>query len=253
MRLLSSLARYVAGLAVMGLGVVVFAAGCLLLLPWRVARIKLCNHFGHFMGRAILWITGTTVLGDPKPALNAAMPAIYVSNHTSPIDIFLGIWLAPLGCCGVAKKEVVFYPFFGQLFLISGHLRIDRKNRGSAIEALAATAKLVKDNALGVWIWPEGTRSADGRLRPLKKGFAHMALATGLPVVPVVVTGAHRIWKKNGFLLDPGAVSVRVLDPIATTGWSADTLDDHIAEVHRAINAALPSDQQSEPAALAAK
>lgn len=253
MRIVDSCLRYTLGLCLMALAVVVFALGCTLLLPWRVARIKLCNHFGHLIGRSILAVTGTRVVGDPKSAANAAGPAIYVSNHTSPLDIFLGIWLAPLGTCGVAKKEVVYYPFFGQLYLVSGHLRIDRKDRGSAIEALRDIGKLVRDNGLGIWIWPEGTRSADGRLRSFKKGFAHLALATGLPVVPVAVEGAHRIWRKNSFLLHPGEVRVTVLPAISTASWKPESLDEHIATVQHALNAALPADQQAEMVPVAAK
>ncbi len=253
MRIIDSCLRYTVGLCLMALMVVVFAVGCTLLLPWRVARIKLCNHFGHLIGRSILAITGTRIIGDPKAAANAAGPAIYVSNHTSPLDIFLGIWLAPLGTCGVAKKEVVYYPFFGQLYLVSGHLRIDRKDRGSAIEALRDIGALVRNNGLGIWIWPEGTRSADGRLRAFKKGFAHLALATGLPVVPIAVEGAHRIWRKNSFLLHPGDVRVTVLPAIATTDWKLDTLDEHIASVQQALNDALPVEQQAELVPAAAK
>lgn len=237
----------------MAVAVVIFAVVCTLILPWRVARIRVCNLFGHIIGRAILAITGTTISGTAKADIEPTAPAIYVSNHTSPIDIFLGIWVAPFGTCGVAKKEVAYYPFFGQLYLVSGHLRIDRKNSGRAIEALQQTAELVKKNGLGIWIWPEGTRSADGRLRPFKKGFAHLAIATGLPVVPVVVEGAHRLWRKNSFVIHPGEVRVRVLPAISTKDWSLDTLEKNVAEVHRAINEALPPEQRAADEAAAAK
>lgn len=253
MRVLTSVVRQLVGLILMAIATVGFAVACLLLLPSRVARIKVCNFFGHVMGRTILWLTGTRIVGDPKPAMNAAMPAIYISNHTSPVDIFLGIWLSPFGTCGVAKKEVVYYPFFGQLYLISGHLRIDRGNRDRAIDALRSTGELVRKHRLGIWIWPEGTRSKNGRLLPFKKGFAHMALATGLPVVPVIVTGAHRVWKKGSFLIEPGVVEVRVLPAIDTSAWTAETLDAHVAEVARIVGDALPEDQRAEPVSAAAK
>ena len=113
MALLTSTFRQLLGLTMMVVAVVIFAVVCTLLLPWRTLRIRVCNVFGHIVGRGILAVTGTRVLGDPKPEMARSMPAIYVSNHTSPIDIFLGIWLSPLGVCGVAKKEVAYYPFFG--------------------------------------------------------------------------------------------------------------------------------------------
>lgn len=253
MLLLTSVARQLFGLFLMAIAVFAFMVGCVFLLPWRAARIRFCNHFGHLMGRTIIWLTGARVTGNPKPAMEARMPAIYVSNHTSALDVFLGIWLSPVGVCGVAKKEVVWYPFFGQLYLISGHLLLDRQNRENAIGAMRTAAELVRKHSLGVWIWPEGTRSRDGRLRPFKKGFVHMAIATGLPVVPVVVTGAHRIWAKNGITLVPGEVGVQVLPPIDTSTWRLETLEDHVASTQRLINDALPPDQQSLPEAAAAK
>ncbi len=252
MRVLSSLVRQGIGLLGMAIVAPLFAVGCLFLPP-RSWRIRFCNFFGHVMGRFVVWITGCTVAGDPALAMNAAMPAIYISNHTSPLDIFLGIWLSPYGTCGVAKKEVVYYPFFGQLYLLSGHLRIDRGNRERAVEAMREIAEIVGSKRLGIWIWPEGTRSRDGRLRAFKKGFAHMALATGLPVVPVVIGGAHRIWRKNSLMLHPGPVTVTVLPAIDTKNWTLETIDDHIAFVHHIVNDALPEEQRTDPLAVAAK
>lgn len=254
MSALLSILRLAAGTVVMALSTAVFAIGCVLLLPSRRLRIRLCNGFGHFTGRTCLWLAGARLHGAAEAvrAMNAHHPAIYVSNHASALDIFVGIWLSPYDTCGVAKKEVVWYPFFGQLYWVSGHLMLDRGNRDRAVEALAGMARLIERFRLGLWIWPEGTRSRSGRLLPFKKGFAHMALATRLPVVPVVVTGAHRAWEKGSMTLRATDITLRVLDPIPTTDWSLDTLDAHIAEVRGRFIEALPEDQRpldEEPAA----
>jgi 1-acyl-sn-glycerol-3-phosphate acyltransferase len=241
----TSTLRYLAGLALLAVLVPIFAVLCVLLLPWRATRIRLCNIFGHIVGRSVVAITGARLDATPFAGLGADGPAIYVSNHTSALDIFLGIWIAPMGTCGVAKKEVVYYPLFGQLYAISGHLRLDRKNRESAIEALRGTAEEVRRHRLGIWMWPEGTRARDGRLQPFKKGFVHMAIATGLPIVPVLVTGAHRVWRKNDYRIHGGEVAVRVLPAIPTTGWRAETTDEHVAQVWRAMNEALPAEHRA--------
>jgi 1-acyl-sn-glycerol-3-phosphate acyltransferase len=140
-------------------------------------------------------------------------PAVYLANHTSILDIFLGIWLSPSGTCGVGKKEVIWYPFFGQFFWLAGHLTIDRNNRGSAIEALKGLATLVAKHGLSIFVWPEGTRSRDGRLRSFKKGAFHVALATKLPVVPMVITGAHHAWESRSLRLRRRTVHVTFLPP----------------------------------------
>ncbi len=246
MRSLASALRLLGGLVVMATMVAVFMVVCVFLLPWRGARIRACNVFGHITGRACLWLASADVQDAAacKARAEKFYPAIYVSNHTSAMDIFVGIWLGPSGVVGVAKKEVVWYPFFGQLYAISGHLLIDRSNRATAVEALAGLAALIAKHNLSVWMWPEGTRSKDGRLRAFKKGFAHLALATKLPIVPVVVSGAHKGWKKGSIVLEPTKLGIQVLDPIPTTDWTLDTLDAHVEEVHRQFVAALPADQR---------
>lgn len=251
MLLLSSALRMLLGLVVMAVSTVIFAVACLLLLPSRILRIKVCNFFGHVIGRTCIFIAGATPTGDGRAEMNKVFPAIYVSNHTSPLDIFLGIWLSPFGTCGVAKKEVVYYPFFGQLYWISGHLRLDRGNRERAVEALKGTAELMRSHGLGVWIWPEGTRARDGRLLPFKKGFAHLALATRLPVVPVVVKGAHKGWEKGSMIMKPCTVEVKVMAPIPTKDWTLADLDARIAEVRDVFLHELPEDQRSIEAPVA--
>jgi len=257
-RIVFSLFRLGVGLVYMAIAVAVFMLVCLFVAPWRGLRIRACNIFGHITGRFCLWLASATVTNaaECKERAERFYPAIYVSNHTSALDIFVGIWLGPLGVVGVAKKEVVWYPFFGQLYAVSGHLLIDRNNRANAVEALGGLAAAIARYKLSVWMWPEGTRSRDGRLRPFKKGFGHLALATRLPIVPVVVTGAHKSWRKGSLILEPTSLGIQVLDPIPTTDWTAETLDQHIEAVHQRFVDALPADQlpvdQAPPQAPAA-
>ena len=97
----------------------------------------------------------------------------------------------------------------------------------------------VKAKGLSIWIWPEGTRSLDGKLIPFKKGFVHLALATGLPVVPVIVHGAHKVWPAKTMQFYPGEVKIEVLDPIKTNDWNRETVDKHVEEVRNFMAKAL--------------
>ena len=90
----------------------------------------------------------------------------------------------------------------------------------------------------------EGTRSRDGRMLPFKKGIWHLAVQTGLPVVPVVVSGAHRAWTKGSMALQPTDVEVRVLPAIDTSGWGARDRDEVVAELQDLFVQALPADQR---------
>jgi lysophosphatidate acyltransferase len=248
MRTLKSVVRFLCGFLFLGVTTSVTLALALLLLPFRVLRVKLCNWYGHTVGRSIVWFAGITPKVEHHARLQASNPAIYVMNHTSTVDAFLGIWLCPIGGCGVFKKEIVRTPFYGQLALLSGHLLLDRFNKDKAVETLRDAAEFVRKNRLGIWIMPEGTRSKDGRLLPFKKGFVHLAIATGFPVVPVVTHGAHRNWVKGEFLsYTPMDLKIEVLEPIDTSAWREETAGEHADAVHRLFAQHLPADMQPLP------
>ena len=210
-----------------------------LALPFRTLRIRIGNFCGKMIGPFITRIVGTKLINPDSQKLKNAGPAIYVTNHTSALDIFISMAICPYGGCGVGKKEVVKIPFFGWAYWLSGHLLIDRGNREKSVASMNKLSKLVTDKNLSIWIWPEGTRSMDGKLIPFKKGFVHLALATGLPVVPVILHGAHKRWPAKTMSFYPGEVRVEVLDPIKTDDWTKETIDKHIEEVKGLMSEAL--------------
>ncbi len=230
---LEALIRLALGFIVVAGCAVILMSIMVLLLPFRLARIRAGNVYGHLVGRAVLWIGQWVPEKVGFERLKDFTPAIYVSNHTSAMDIFSGMWLCPIGGCAVAKRELALVPFFGQAYWLAGHLLIDRGNRASAIAGMNKTAALVKENGLSIWMWPEGTRSRDGRLGIFKKGFAHMALATRLPIRPIIVHDAHRYWPARSFQVRPGPLRVELLDDIDTSEWSLENLDAHIDSVRQ--------------------
>ena len=242
-----SLLRFLFGFFVMAVCSTVLIIVTLVLLPFRIARIRACNFYGKVVGRTITAIAGVKPVVNDRQVIDRAMPAIYVSNHTSALDAFVGIWLCPYGACGVFKKEIVRVPFFGWLAYLSGHLLLDRFNKERAVELLRDTAVFVKKHRLGIWILPEGTRSKDGRLLPFKRGFVHLAIATGFPVVPVILHGAHRNWEKGTFRFVPMTLDIEVLPPIDTSKWKEETAGQHADEVHDLFARTVREDQKPAP------
>jgi lysophosphatidate acyltransferase len=207
----------------------------------------LSSHYVQLVGGVAVWLSGIDVHIEGREGLDPTRPAIYVSNHTSLFDVILAMWLCPVGTVAVAKREIAWLPCIGQIYVLSGSLRIDRRDPDRAHAALERTAGFVRRARLSLMIWPEGTRSRTGRRLPFKKGFVHLALQTGLPVVPIVVTGAHRAWRVRSLRFSQGArVVVHVAAPIDTRGWSRDTVDAHVAEVERVFQDLLPQDQRRE-------
>jgi len=243
--------RFVVCWTYLGLISACFFPVFLVLLPSRRRRILVSNIYGQLTGRVMILLSGATLPPDIRAQLAATQPAIFVSNHTSYLDIYLGIWAAPTRTLATARRSTVYVPFLGQLYALSGNVLINRADKRSAAAALQETIDLVIRYRTSVWIWPEGTRSADGRLLPFKRGFAHVALATRLPIVPIVVSNAHRCWPRGRAYTRSAAVSVCILPSISTTDWTIDTIDRHVADVRARFVAALPDDQKPLPRALA--
>ncbi|GLT59387.1 hypothetical protein SLA2020_322080 [Shorea laevis] len=214
----------------------------LVLLPWPYQRVRQGNIYGHVTGRLLMWILGNPVKIEGTEFSNKR--AIYISNHASPIDIFLIMWLTPTGTVGIAKKEIIWYPLFGQLYVLANHLRIDRSNPTAAIQSMKEAVNSVMKNELSFIIFPEGTRSKNGRLLPFKKGFVHLALQSRLPIVPMVLTGTHLAWRKGSLHIRPTPITVKYLPPIDTDNWTADKVDDCIKMVHDTYIENLPESQK---------
>ena len=236
---ISFLLRFVLGFTWLTLWSTVCMTLMILALPFRTLRIRIGNFCGKMIGPFITRIVGTKLINPDSQKLKNSGPAIYVTNHTSALDIFISMAICPYGGCGIGKKEVVRIPFFGWAYWLSGHLLIDRGNREKAVASMNKLSKFVNDKKLSIWIWPEGTRSMGGKLIPFKKGFVHLALATGLPIIPVIFHGAHKRWPAKTMQFYPGEVRVEVLNPIDTKDWNKDNIEAHVNQVKSVMSEAL--------------
>ena len=80
------------------------------LLPWRVIRIKACNIYGSVVGKTMVVASGAKVVFHNRSKVDTQKPAILVSNHTSTLDMWIGMWVCPMGGCGLAKKRFATFP-----------------------------------------------------------------------------------------------------------------------------------------------
>ncbi len=248
---IASWTRLVLGFSFIILCSVPYVLLALLMLPSRRLRIYSGNIYGKIVGPVITRIAGARVQIANKARLNDQKPAIYVTNHSSELDPFVGMWLCPLGGCGIAKKEVARVPFFGWAYRLSGHLLIDRSDREKAIASMAEVGEVVRQNGLSIWLWPEGTRSQDGRLQPFKKGFAHLALATGLPIVPVVMHDGHKRWPGRSTRMYPGPLHIDVLPSVDTSSWTTESIEEHVRQVRQIFLDTLAPHQRPQQNASA--
>lgn len=236
--------RALLAFGLMGPVTLLYLLVCVVLLPWRRGRILGGNLYGKMCGQLVFRLAGIRPVID-HPERITRQSAIFVCNHASTIDMWVAMWLCPFGGVGVAKREITRIPFFGQGYALSGHLLLDRGNRQKAMASMARIQHLVREHRLSLWMWPEGTRSRDGRLQPMKKGFVHLAIATGLPLVPVIFHDADLMWPSRGMRVTPGDLHICVLDPVDTSSWKPETAANHAAELSAVFQQALGPRQRA--------
>jgi 1-acyl-sn-glycerol-3-phosphate acyltransferase len=150
-------------------------------------------------------------------------PRIYVGNHVSWFDV-LALAVTIPRYKFVAKSELFKIPIFGPGIRASGMVEIQRDNRKAAFEAYKIAADRIRQGD-SVIVFPEGTRGRDYSLRSFKKGPFVLAIAAGVPVVPVIVHGTIEINPKGSIQVRSGQADVHFLEPIPTEGLSYDDRD----------------------------
>ena len=159
---------------------------------------------------------------------------VYMANHQSNFDIPALLGYLPVQFRWLAKAELFKIPVFGRAMRGAGYVKIDRFNQESAFESINEAAEKMK-NGVSVMIFPEGTRSKDGSIRPFKKGGFVMAVDSGVPIVPVVIRGTWSIMAKSSLQINHGQVEMTLAKPIDTTGYSRETKEELMERVRTAI------------------
>jgi 1-acyl-sn-glycerol-3-phosphate acyltransferase len=165
-------------------------------------------------------------------------PAVFVFNHQSGVDPILLCALLRGGFTGVAKREVRRHPVLGPAFAFAGTVFVDRDDREQAVGALAEAVATLR-SGLAVAIAPEGTRSQGAALGPFKKGGFRLAMAAGVPIVPIAIHDAWRVLPRHAWVMTAATVHVTVLEPSPTADWRLEELDARIAGVRGRMEQAL--------------
>ncbi len=173
--------------------------------------------------------------------------SVLMANHTSYLDIpALVMGMRPLALRFVAKKELKVIPFLGWALAVSHHIKIDRGNREQAVAELRKVASRIH-RGFTLVIFPEGTRSRTDQLLPFKRGGFHLARETEIPILPVSIVGARRMFGKKTFFFHPGSITVVIHPPIPTDAVDRGELDPLVAEVRKAVLSGLPESLAVEP------
>ncbi|KAK9237844.1 hypothetical protein V1525DRAFT_133017 [Lipomyces kononenkoae] len=188
-----------------------------------------------------------------EEVLKKTRPAVIIANHQTELDVLLLGRIFPKYCSVTAKSSLKYVPFLGWFMMLSGTVFIDRQNRGKAIKALDGAINAMQKNNQSVFLFPvrhsltlssrrdllislqEGTRSYFTKpdMLPFKRGAFHLAIQSGFPIIPVVISNYAHVFNFRKRILNSGTIDIQVLDPVETEGLSADDLDD-LVETTRA-------------------
>ena len=178
------------------------------------------GHFAHGCARAWSWLilatTGVSVEVTGLDRLPRDRTFIFVSNHQSIYDIPVIFATLPYQLRIIAKESLGSFPFLGWHLQRNGHLLVDRRNPDRA--GILRRWRALVGEGLSLIIFPEGTRSADGRVGRFKPGSFLLAVEAQLPVVPLSIDGTRRVMRKGRLMTCPGHARLVVHAPIDTAG-----------------------------------
>ncbi|EOC1324585.1 1-acylglycerol-3-phosphate O-acyltransferase [Cronobacter dublinensis] len=192
--------------------------------------------FGHMFGRLSTVFGLKVELRKPQDAENYGN-AIYIANHQNNYDMVTASKIVQPPTVTVGKKSLVWIPFFGQLYWLTGNLLIDRNNRSKAHSTIAEVVEQFRKRKISIWMFPEGTRSRGRGLMPFKTGAFHAAIAAGVPIIPVCVSNTHGKIKLNRW--NNGLVIVEMLPPVDTQGWGKEQVRELAAHCRQLMEAKI--------------
>ncbi|MCY4523523.1 MAG: lysophospholipid acyltransferase family protein [Halobacteriovoraceae bacterium] len=166
-----------------------------------------------------------------------AYPAVIISNHQSGLDVPICGTFFPKHCVCLGKRELLYIPFFGQIFWLAGNLLIRRYHRKKAMESMQKIQRLLKEKQTSIWIMPEGTRGGGQGLLPFKKGAFHTAINTGFPVIPIAVSNYGENIDLNKF--SGGNIIIRILDPIPSDNLRIEDVPNLLEESYTKIKSGI--------------
>lgn len=220
---------------------------CILAITDTVLLNKSAAHAQRYpraWGRILLKTAGVTIRVTGMEHLDKQATYVFAGNHSSQFDIYSFQAYFPHDFRWIAKKELFNIPIFGLAMRKVGYIAIDRSRGREALKSLSQAARRISAGS-SVLIFPEGTRSRDGRLQPFKSGAILLAIKSGVPVVPIGFNNTASVLPKGKLLPRGGKIVIRIGKPIPTTNFTTKDKQKLAAVLHDRVAELL--DEQHQP------
>ena len=188
----------------------------LIAFPWTflVGNVDFLYWIALGIVRVALRIAGVRIKLVGREKLDPQRCYVFMSNHISNLDPTILVPKLPGRTTVLVKKELFRVPILGRAMRMASLVPVDRSNREAAVASLHMAAEVLRREHIHMTIYPEGTRSPDGRLLPFKKGPFYLALETNFAIVPVTVLGTRELMPKGRLRIKPGTATLIFHEPV---------------------------------------
>ncbi len=190
-----------------------------LLRPFNPDNTRLCGRVYSLPALRILGMDYHLQVDELKKLTS---PCVIVVNHQSNFDLFMLGSVVPRRTVTIGKTSLRWVPIFGQIYWLAGNVLIDRGDATKAKAAMVKTTDALQHQDTSIWVFVEGTRNLGKGLLPFKKGAFQMAIAAGVPIVPICCSNYKRTMRLNRWRTGP--LRIRALPPISTEGMTPDDM-----------------------------
>jgi 1-acyl-sn-glycerol-3-phosphate acyltransferase len=213
----------------------VLLGGLGILLSLFERRGRIIGYLGRVWARIILWASGVSYRVQGLEYLDRRKNYVFAGNHESAYDILLAFAALPYQLVPIAKVELKKIPVFGWAMRAARHIFVDRSNRERALASLREAKESLIQNPRSVLLFPEGTRSLDGKIHRFKKGGLVLAINTNMPVVPMACCGTAQVVTKGSWQLNPRPIELRLGKPLDTTDLSYEDRNQFVEQVRAEV------------------
>ena len=204
---------------------------------WTSGSADVLYAMAMWIARTGLRLAGIRTRIEGMERIDPSQTYIFMCNHVSNLDPPILLPALPRRSSVLVKKELFQVPVLGRAMRMGELVAVDRRNREAAVNSMR-DAEAVMDKGLNMTVFPEGTRSRDGRLLPFKKGPFYLAMDSGVSVVPITILGSESLMPKGSMLIHSGTVRLVFHSPILPKQFSDN--EELIAAVRSEIASALP-------------
>jgi 1-acyl-sn-glycerol-3-phosphate acyltransferase len=192
------------------------------------------HRYARIWGWSIVKSSGVRVALSGGDHIEKGKPHVLMANHQGAFDIFSLLGFLPVDFKWLAREEIFKIPILGWAMAAAGYISIDRKGKKKALKAVERAVAKIREGT-SVLVFPEGTRSPDGKIHPFKKGGFTLAIKAGAPIVPISIRGSRDVLPRSSISVRPGTIEIIVGKTIRTDDKSLADRADLMQAVREAI------------------